>query len=51
MKQSGYTSRKKLEGLFCDMFPDSKIAEEFALCRPKDSHVIYHGLSPFYKKR
>ena len=51
MKQSGYNSRKKLEGLFCDMFPDSKIAEEFALCRPKASHVIYHGLSPFYKKK
>ena len=51
MKQSGYNSCKKLEGLVCDMFPDSKIAEEFALCRPKASHVIYHGLSPFYKKK
>ena len=51
MKQSSYNSCEKLKDLFCDMFPDSKIAEGFALGLTKASYVICYGLAPFYKEK
>ena len=51
MKQSSYNSCEKLKDLFCDMFPDSKIAERFALGPTKASYVICYGLAPFYKEK
>ena len=47
MKQSSYNRSEKLKDLFCDVFPDSKIAEEFALGPTKASYIISYGLAPF----
>ena len=51
MKQSTYNSCEKLKDLFCDMFPDRKIAEGFALGPTKASCVICYRLAPFYKEK
>ena len=51
MKQQLYNSCEKLKNLFFDMFPDSKIAEGFALGPTKAFYVICYGLAPFYKQK
>ena len=51
MKQSSYNSCEKLKDLFCYMFPDSKIAEGFALGPTKASYVICYGSASFYKEK
>ena len=51
MKQLSYNSCEKLKDLFCDMFPDRKIAEGFASGPTKASYAICYGLAPLYKEK
>ena len=51
MTQSSYHGCEKISNLFHNMFPDSKIAEVFALGPSKVPYVISHGLAPYYKDK
>ena len=35
--------------LFCEMFPDRKIAHSFILSRTKCNYILIFGLAPFFK--
>jgi len=43
-----YRSCDELGDLLKNRFPDSKIAEHYKIERTKLSHIIWHGLGPFF---
>ena len=42
-----FNSVSNKSDLFCKMFPDSKIAENFSCGKTKCSHVVCFGLAPY----
>ena len=48
---SGYSfnSCQNKNDLFCNMFPDSNIAKNFACGKTKCSYIVTYGLAPYFK--
>ena len=44
-----FNSVSNKSDLFCKMFPDSKIAENFSFGKTKCSYVVCFGLAPYFK--
>ena len=49
MSNLSLNSCKQIADLFGSMFPDSSVAKGFTLNPSKCSHVICHGIAPFFK--
>ena len=45
-----YRSSESKSKLFCSMFPDSKIAQNFTCGKTKCSYILSHGIAPFVKE-
>ena len=45
-----YRSSESKSKLFCSMFPDSKIAQNFTCGKTKCSYILCHGIVPFVKE-
>ena len=45
-----YRSSESKSKLFCSMFPDSKIAQNFTCGKTKCSYILCHGITPFIKE-
>ena len=46
-----YRSSESKSKLFCSMFPDSKIAQNFTCGKTKCSYILCHGIAPFVKEK
>ena len=45
-----YRSSESKSKLFCSMFPDSKIAQNFTCGKTKCSYILCHGIAPVIKE-
>ena len=45
-----YRSCESNSNLFCSMFPDGKIAEQFSCSKTKCSFILCHGVAPYVRE-
>ena len=50
MSHNSYNSSSNSKSLFKVMFPDSEICKEISLSSSKMSHLICHGLVPYFRQ-